>query len=279
MKETYDEISRNCSHNILIRYSTSFSLGTRIFPRDVRSAVAGIYGFVRLADEIVDTFQDYPQAILMEEFKKDTWSAINRGISTNPVLNAFQEVVRQYGVREEHIASFLASMEADLTIKDHDRLSYNNYIFGSAEAVGLMCLHVFVKGDETRFKQLEMPARKLGSAFQKINFLRDIREDNQALKRQYFPELQQGEWITEPIKNKIESEISEDFTEALEGIRRLKGRVRLGVWVAYVYYVRLLNKIRCITSQELMDKRIRVSNPAKVMLLFWTTVRFYLHLK
>ncbi len=279
MKETYDRISRTCCHTILNKYSTSFSLGTRIFPGKERSAITSIYGFVRLADEIVDTFHDYPQADLFEEFSQDTWLALDRKISTNPVLNAFQEVVHQYGIREEHISSFLSSMKADLTIQEHDRDSYDAYIFGSAEVVGLMCLHVFVKGDEARFEELKVPARKLGSAFQKVNFLRDIREDNLALNRQYFPDLQQGEWITESIKRRIENEIIQEFDEAWEGIRHLRGRVRLGVWVAYVYYRRLLHKIQKANPQDLRSRRIRISNPAKFVLLFWTTIRFYLHLK
>ncbi len=279
MKETYDHISRICSHTILKNYSTSFSLGTRIFPRTERTAITCIYGFVRLADEIVDTFHDYPQGDLFKEFKQDTWKALERRISTNPVLQAFQEVVHQYRIRPEHIAAFLSSMEADLTVHTHDRSSYDNYIFGSAEVVGLMCLHVFVKGDDAKFDELEGSARKLGSAFQKVNFLRDVREDNMTLDRQYFPGLEYGEWMTESVKRQIENEINQEFQEALEGIRHLRGRVRLGVWVAYVYYRRLLYKIQKVDPQDLRSRRIRVSNPVKFVLLFWTTVRFYLNIK
>ena len=279
MKATFDKISNDCSYSILTRYSTSFSLGTRIFPRKIRSAITSIYGFVRLADEIVDTFHDYPQDELFREFREHTRKALDRKISVNPVLNSFQKVVHQYDIREEHISSFLDSMESDLSIQEHDKDSYDTYIFGSAEAVGLMCLHVFVNGDDDRFDELKEPARKLGSAFQKVNFLRDIREDNLALKRQYFPDLDQGEWITESIKRRIESEINQEFDDAWEGIEQLKGRVRLGVWVAYVYYRRLLEKIRRVDSQELMHRRVRISNPSKFILLFWTTVRYYLNLK
>ena len=278
MKSIYDDISQDCSRSILMRYSTSFSLGTRIFPQETRLAIIAIYGFVRLADEIVDSFLDYPQAELMEEFKKDTWLAIDRRISTNPVLNAFQHVVHQYNIKKEHITAFLFSMETDLAIQNHDRETYDTYIYGSAEVVGLMCLHVFVKGDSSMFDQLEMSARKLGSAFQKVNFLRDIKEDNLDLNRQYFPGLEEGQWISELIKSRIEHEISVEFDEAWEGIKQLKGRVRLGVWVAYVYYRRLLNKIQGVNPGELRNRRIRISNPVKLALLFWTTIRFYLNL-
>lgn len=279
MKGVYDQISRDCSRNILSNYSTSFSMGTMIFPSKTRCAISSIYGYVRLADEIVDTFKDFPQSELMAEFNRDTWLAIERRISTNPVLNAFQEVVHQYAIKRSHINAFLRSMETDLDIGDHNNETYDDYIYGSAEVVGLMCLHVFVKGDQAAYDKLSESARKLGSAFQKINFLRDIREDNLDLNRQYFPDLQKGDRINESVKRQIEEEIKEEFELAYEGVLQLPGRIRLAVWVAFVYYRGLLAKIKRVNSQELMDQRIRISNPQKFYLLFLTTIRYYLDLK
>ncbi len=278
MRMLYDKIAFDCNRNIMTSYSTSFSLGARLFARDIRKAISAIYGFVRVADEIVDTFADSPQRAMLDEFTGETWKAIQRRISANPVLHAFQLVVHQYQIEHEHIASFLKSMKMDLDQTTHDRASYDNYIYGSAEVVGLMCLHVFVRGNHALYLQLKPAAMKLGSAFQKVNFLRDIRQDANVLGRQYFPELRDNEAITEACKLKIETEIQKEFDEAFEGIRKLPKGSKLGVYVAYIYYRKLLGKIKNVEPHDIMNQRIRVPDVQKIGLLLWSVLKYRLHL-
>lgn len=266
MKKIYDEVSLACSRLTTRRYSTSFSLGIYCLNKRMHDPIYAIYGFVRFADEIVDTFHDFDKKTLFYEFKNDTWNAIRRGISTNPVLNSFQAVVHQYKIEDELITLFLKSMETDLNKADHSGDSYADYIVGSAEVVGLMCLRVFTEGDEAKYQSLYEPARKLGAAFQKVNFLRDFRADFEHLGRVYFPGVA-FQSFTEADKLHIENDIENDFREALQGIKTLPRSSRFGVYVAYVYYRSLFNKIRAFSPSRIQQERVRISNPQKIGLL------------
>lgn len=266
--ELYNKTSFNISKLVTKTYSTSFSLGIAAFAPKYRDAIYGIYGFVRLADEIVDTFHGYNQKKLIEDFRRDTEEAIRSGISTNPILQAFVQTVNQYKIDYHYIDAFLKSMEMDLSNSYYEKDEYNEYIYGSAEVVGLMCLKVFCGDDKELFQQLIEPARSLGSAFQKVNFLRDIKSDMEERERIYLPGISHANKIDDESKKNLEQEVEKEFREALEGIKKLPHGVKLGVYSAYLYYVALFRKIQRLKVKELMKRRVRVSNPAKIALLF-----------
>ena len=267
MIELYHKTSQNTSKFITRTYSTSFSLGIKLLDKNIHDAIYSIYGFVRLADEIVDTFHDFPKAEMLNEFKSETYKAINRKISVNPVLHSFQNVVNQYNIEIKLIDLFLKSMEQDLNDIKYSNKAYDEYIVGSAEVVGLMCLKVFVNGDQNLYNELEDPARKLGAAFQKVNFLRDVKADYQDLGRTYFPGVDLDSF-TASEKLEIELDIEKDLKCALEGIKRLPSSSRLGVFVAYRYYLSLFKKIKKIPTERLMKERIRVPNSKKLYITF-----------
>jgi len=276
-QDLYDSTCFACSRLITLRYSTSFSMGIRLFHRRFRPPIYAIYGFVRFADEIVDTFHDYPKQVLLERFREDTYRAIDEGISLNPVLHSFQQVVRQYGIERELIDAFLRSMEMDLHNCAYNTDQYDEYIYGSAEVVGLMCLRVFCEGNEEQYQQLKEPARRLGAAFQKINFLRDIKSDYDERGRVYFPGVDFRRFDDE-AKRRIEAEIQDDFSAALDGIRRLPDGARFGVYLAYEYYVQLFAKIKSAPAHSIAKKRFRVSDKRKMYLLFSSALRHRLNL-
>lgn len=270
--ELFNRTCSECSSLITRRYSTSFSLGIRLFEQRFRGPICGIYGFVRFADEIVDTFHDYPKADLFTRFRQDTWQAIEEGISLNPVLHSFQAVVRKYGIDRDLIEAFLDSMEMDLTESAYDPEGYNEYIYGSAEVVGLMCLRVFCEGNDAQYQELKAPARRLGAAFQKINFLRDIKSDHEERGRVYFPGVDFTRF-TQEDKWQIEADIKQDFDAALEGIRMLPKGSRLGVYLAYKYYTHLFLKIKSAPPQQVAQERFRLSGKRKVYLLCSSALR------
>jgi len=263
----FDRTCFECSKLITTQYSTSFSMGIRAFHPRFRYPVYAIYGFVRYADEIVDTFYEHDQRGLINEFREETFKAIDRGISTNPVLQSFQQVVNKYGVEKDIIEAFLTSMIMDLDKTAYDNDGYKTYIYGSAEVVGLMCLRIFCENDNTLYEQLVPKARSLGSAFQKINFLRDIKSDFEDRGRTYFPGIDFTNF-SEEDKRYIEADIRKDFDDAFEGIKLLPKGSRLGVYVAYTYYLQLFKKISGIPAGVIAEKRIRVSDTHKVGLYF-----------
>jgi phytoene/squalene synthetase len=265
-KPLFDEVSLQCSRMTTKAYSTSFSLGIRTLHKDLRDPIYAIYGFVRFADEIVDTFHDFDKKILLEKFKIDTIEAIENKISLNPILNAFQHTYHQYKLEWTEVETFLHSMEMDLMPVNYQRENYEKYILGSAEVVGLMCLHVFVNGDTLEFERLKPAAMKLGAAFQKINFLRDIQADFEHLGRTYFPNVNLQEFDALE-KKKIEEEIEADFKEAYLGILQLPKKARFGVLIAYTYYYKLFHQIQSVSSDRILKERIRIPNPKKVLLL------------
>ncbi len=266
MIELYDKVSKKAGKMITNAYSTSFSLGIYCLDRKYHEGIYAIYGFVRVADEIVDTFHGYPKADLLDEFERDTFQAIERKISTNPTLHAFQWAVNTYNIDHENIRAFLKSMRMDLTQNDHDLASYEDYILGSAEVVGLMCLRVFLDGDDKRYHELKESAMKLGSAFQKINFLRDLHADYYQLGRVYFPGVDMNEFNAE-TKKAIEADIDIDFKAGFEGIKQLPRGVRFGVYVAYVYYYALFQRIRGLEPSVILEQRVRIPNRKKYRLL------------
>lgn len=266
MKQLFDKLSAVSSKAVTRIYSTSFALGVGCLHKSLRNPIHSIYGFVRLADEIVDSFHGYDKVALLSELREETNKAIDRGISLNPVINSFQAVVNEYRIDPKLIDSFLNSMEVDLFCSAHSRDSYNTYIFGSAEAVGLMCLRVFTDKDDHLYEQLKPAAMKLGSAFQKVNFLRDMKDDYHVLGRIYFPTVDMTRF-SDTDKAKIEREIEEEFREALEGIKQLPSTARFGVYVAYVYYYALFAKIKSVPPYQIMMQRIRLSNQHKFGLL------------
>ena len=267
MIDLYHTISKNASRNITRTYSTSFSFGITLLDKSIHDAIYSIYGFVRLADEIVDTFHDFPKQEMLLEFKNETYKALDRGISTNPVLHAFQMVVNEFNIHRSLIDKFLDSMEKDLKEITYSSSEYDDYIVGSAEVVGLMCLKIFVNGDESMYYRLEDNARSLGAAFQKVNFLRDVKADFEQLGRSYFPGVDLTTFTSEE-KLKIEDDIAEDFRHALEGIKKLPTSSKLGVYVAYRYYLSLFKKIKSVPSERLMYERIRVPNSKKMYITF-----------
>jgi len=276
-EDLFNTVCSKVSACITRSYSTSFALGIRFLEKEVRPAIHGIYGYVRLADEIVDTFHEYNKKELLEEFIADTKKALDRGISTNPVLQSFLEVVKKYKIEHELIDAFLSSMAMDLNIKNYDHALYQKYIYGSAEVVGLMCLKVFCKGDEILYKKLIVPAKSLGAAFQKVNFLRDMRDDKDERGRVYFPGVNFHKF-SEKDKQLIEKDIEHDFMNALNGIRQLPAGSRKGVYLAYRYYRKLFNKIRSYTPEKVLSKRIRISDHIKVLILLKTEVRYRMNL-
>ncbi len=267
MKELFDMISRKSSKMTTVMYSTSFSLGIRFFSKRFHDPIYGVYGFVRFADEIVDSFEGFDKKKLLQRFKDDTYTAIDEKISLNPILNNFQYVANQYKIENELIDLFLKSMEMDLEKVEYDQQKYEAYILGSAEAVGLMCLRVFCEGDEQQYAELKPSAMRLGSAFQKINFLRDLKADYQSLGRTYFPGIEMDKW-DDTTKASIEEDIEKDFADGLAGIRKLPNGARFGVYVAYVYFHELLLKICQVEAERLLHERVRVSNWRKYILLF-----------
>ncbi|MCB0655717.1 MAG: phytoene/squalene synthase family protein [Saprospiraceae bacterium] len=267
MMALYDQVCNQLSRVVTLRYSTSFSLGIRMIERSIRPHIFAIYGFVRLADEIVDTFHDYDKEALLHQFRSDTYQAIEDGISLNPILHAFQKTVNTFGIERKLIDQFLHSMEMDLHPQDYERELFETYILGSAEVVGLMCLKVFCRGDQAGYERLKPGAMRLGAAFQKVNFLRDIKADKEELGRIYFPNWTSGQ-LNDELKAAIEQEIAEDFRMARESISKLPGEVKIGVYSAYVYYKALFLKIRSCKPHTLFQKRVRISNPHKMALLF-----------
>lgn len=277
MKQLYDTISIRCSRDITRTYSTSFSLGIRFLAAELRDPIYSIYGFVRIADEIVDSFQGSPQRELLKKFGEDTFYAIDNRISTNPVLQSFQEVVHNYNIDRELIAAFLHSMSLDLDEQEYTPTLYEEYIYGSAEVVGLMCLKVFCNGDSELYESLKASARKLGSAFQKINFLRDVNADYEILGRTYFPGVDFTNF-TQEQKTAIEADVEADFNEGFEGLRKLPAKARFGVFLAYMYYKVLFRKIKAVPCARIMSERIRVPNTQKATLLLSSYIRNNLNL-
>lgn len=277
MINLFHEVSQECSRITTEKYSTSFSSAIRLLNKDLRTPIFNIYGFVRFADEIVDTFHDFDKAVLLQEFKIATYDAIEKGISMNPILHSFQITVNQFGIDRELIDAFLYSMEQDLDQRKYDRAGYEQYIYGSAEVVGLMCLFVFCEGDKKMYEQLKPYARSLGAAFQKVNFLRDLKADYEGLERVYFPGCDFRNF-TSADKAAIEADIQKDFDHAYEGILLLPMKARFGVYVAYKYYLSLFKKIKKVRPQKIMEERIRIPDYGKVFILAKAGIRSQLNL-
>lgn len=265
--QLYFKTTYNISKLITRSYSTSFSIATSLFEKEMRDAIYAIYGFVRFADEIVDSFHDYDKKYLLEKFESDYYDAVKQGISLNPVLQSFQQTVKKYNISDEHIQAFLTSMKQDLVKNEYkDKAEADNYIYGSADVVGLMCLKVFCNGDDKLYQELEFPARKLGSAFQKVNFLRDLKNDIEILDRRYFPEIQQR-MFDEKNKLIVIQDIENDFNAAFVGVKKLPKRSKLAVLIAYYYYMSLLKKIKKTQADRILESRISISNFKKMFLL------------
>lgn len=269
MKALFDQVSAKCSQITTRKYSTSFSLGIKFLSPSIRPAIFAIYGFVRLADEVVDSFHGYDQKGLLAQLRKETNEALANKISLNPIINSFQQTVHQYQIDVELIDAFLDSMEMDLEKQVYTKQLYDKYIFGSAEVVGLMCLKVFCNGDLNEYNKLRPAAMKLGSAFQKVNFLRDIKADHAELGRMYFPNMNFNHF-TEQDKLNIEDEIEAEFDDALEGILKLPKTSKKGVYLAYIYYRSLFRKIKEIPAQHIMERRVRVPDFQKALLMLNT---------
>jgi phytoene/squalene synthetase len=268
----FDETSIAMSRRLALNYSTSFSLGIRLLSKECRWAIFSIYGLVRVADEIVDTFHGYNKEQMLMDFKSQTYRAMEEGISTNPVLHAFQLAANQYGVGKELIEPFFNSMEEDLDTSSHNAQSYSEYIYGSAEVVGLMCLKVFCNGNEEQYNHLVPFARSLGAAFQKVNFLRDIRSDVEERGRVYFPGVDFNHF-SDSDKYEIIHDVKNDFAHAYQGIVQLPVGCRLGVYTAYIYYLKLLEKIERTTAVDILESRIRIPNTQKIALLAQSFVK------
>lgn len=277
MMQLYDKVCLECSKLITNRYSTSFSLGIKLFAKEYRNPIYSVYGFVRFADEIVDTFHDFSKQELLTNFTNETFLAIDQKISLNPVLQSFQQVVNKYKIDSHLITSFLDSMEMDLKEVRYDRSAYKQYIYGSAEVVGLMCLKVFCKNDESKYEELKPYAMSLGSAFQKINFLRDLRDDYYGKGRTYFPGLTIEQFDDEK-KKEIELDIELDFDKGLEGIRRLPQGARFGVYIAYIFYYNLFKKIKRLNFETILRERVRIKNRKKAYLLAKYSLKHSLNL-
>ena len=277
MKILFDDYSKWASRNVTKSYSTSFYIGVKALDKKIRDDVHAIYGFVRFTDEIVDSFHGFDKHQLLMEFKTETYKSIERKISLNPILNSFQATVRKYDIDLALIEQFFHSMEMDLEKVEYTKEKYDEYILGSAEVVGLMCLKIFVLGDEKEFQKLKPFAMKLGSSFQKINFLRDLKDDFHELGRNYFPSLESEE-LSNTDKMKIENEIQEEFDEALIGIKMLPKMSRFGVYISYRYYSKLLNKIKRKTAGDLLKERVRIADKSKVIIFAKSYVRNYINL-
>ena len=272
MKYIYDNISQECSKNTTQTYSTSFSLGIKALNKELHQPIYNIYGFVRLADEIVDTFHDFDKETLLLKFKNDTHEAIKDRISLNPILNSFQDVVNSYNIDLDLVDTFLNSMEMDLNPTTYDESKYEKYILGSAQVVGLMCLKVFLNGNQIQYNELKPHAMSLGSAFQKINFLRDIKADYNNLGRTYFPNVDMDAFNLED-KVLIERDIQKDFEHALIGVKKLPKSSRAGVYLTYVYYYKLFEKIQSISYSKILSQRIRINNFRKMYLVLGTLLK------
>lgn len=277
MMNLFHEVSQDCSRITTEKYSTSFSSAIRLLHKDLRTPICNIYGFVRFADEIVDTFHGYDKAMLFEEFKKATYDAIERGISLNPILHSFQMTVNQYGIDHALIDAFLYSMELDLGKHTYDRAGYETYIYGSAEVVGLMCLYIFCEGNQVQYDALKPAAKSLGSAFQKVNFLRDVKADFEGLDRMYFPDCDFTNF-THADKLAIEQDIQKDFDEAYAGILNLPIKARFGVYVAYKYYLSLFKKIQRLEPAHILESRIRIPDYGKAFILAKAGIRSQLNI-
>lgn len=276
-RKLYSDVCLECARHVTRRYSTSFSMGIRLFEEELRDPIYAIYGFVRFADEIVDTFHGHDKQVLLDEFRADTYRAIERRLSLNPILQAFQETVHAYQIERELIDAFLYSMELDIEHRTYERALYDTYIYGSAEVVGLMCLRVFCRADPDRYGELCEPAKRLGAAFQKVNFLRDISSDFHDRGRVYFPGVEFTSFTREQ-KAAIEREIAEDFEAALVGIKALPRGSRLGVHIAYLYFKDLLARIQRTDVQRISTTRVRVPNSAKLSLMLGSAVKHRLNL-
>ncbi|WP_430405998.1 phytoene/squalene synthase family protein [Fluviicola sp.] len=277
MKQLFDTLSHDMSALTTKRYSTSFSIGIHFLSKDLQAPIHAVYGFVRFADEIVDSFHEYEKKELLQEFKAETYKALERGISLNPILNSFQWAVNKYNIDPKLIEIFLQSMEMDLETTQYEQDVYEQYILGSAEVVGLMCLKIFVRGNEDAYASLKDSAMKLGSAFQKINFLRDLNADYHHLGRTYFPEMNFDVFDC-AMKTKIEHEIDLDFKAGYEGIKLLPKDARFGVYMAYRYYIKLFHKIQKTDAQVILGQRIRIPDNKKYRLLFTSYLRHNLNL-
>lgn len=277
MKQLFDDVSQEMSQLTTKRYSTSFSLGISFLATELHKPIYSIYGFVRFADEIVDSFHGFDKEAMLADFKVQTYKAIAEGISLNPILNSFQWAVNKYGIPMELIDTFLNSMEMDLQKQFYSKEQYDLYILGSAEVVGLMCLKVFVAGDDAEYERLKPSAMKLGSAFQKINFLRDLKDDFQTLGRTYFPGINMEEFNA-TVKKEIEADIEVDFRAGYEGILQLPKNARFGVYMAYKYYFKLFKKIKSQSAQTILTERVRIPNYRKMRILLTSYVRHNLNI-
>tara|TARA_E500000178_G_scaffold354850_1_gene425353 strand:+ start:1124 stop:1963 length:840 start_codon:yes stop_codon:yes gene_type:complete len=274
----FDKVSNECSKLVIKKYSTSFYFSSSLLSKTVRQDIFNIYGFVRLADEIVDTFHDYPKKELLEDFEKELWRSIENKISLNPILNSFQFTVNKYSIPKDLISSFLDSMKMDLEKKEYDSVEeYKKYIYGSADVVGLMCLKVFVEGSENQYDELSEFAISLGSAFQKVNFLRDLKNDSNILNRVYFPNVNMNNF-TEESKKEIILEIEKDFKNAVKGIVKLPKNSKFAVYIAYRYYLKLLKKLKRVSSENIVKKRVRIHNLQKFAVIVRSYVKYQLNL-
>jgi 15-cis-phytoene synthase len=277
MMNIFHEVSQLCSKTTTEKYSTSFSSAIRLLHKDIRTPVYNIYGFVRFADEIVDTFHDYDKVTLLQEFKNETYISIERGISLNPILNSFQQTVNEYNIDLHLVDAFFHSMEMDLSQTAYTSDKYKEYIYGSAEVVGLMCLYIFCEGNKEMYLHLKPSAQALGAAFQKVNFLRDAKADYQQLSRTYFPGIDFNNF-TSCSKKKIEEDIAVDFMNAYNGIAQLPGKARFGVYVAYKYYLSLFNKIKKAQPKSILHQRFRIPNYGKAFILAKASLRAQLNI-
>ncbi len=273
MTNLFDKISLETSKLVTKSYSTSFSLGILFLDKEIRNHIYSIYGFVRFADEIVDTFEGYDQEYLLTNFEKDLQNSITNKISLNPILNSFQKTYNQFNLSPDLTDKFMVSMAMDLNKKDYTQSSYEDYILGSAEVVGLMCLKVFLNGNNDKYEELKPYAMRLGAAFQKINFLRDLKADYEDLGRSYFPHLDIKNF-NKSQKTLIEEEIAEDFKVALIGIKKLPKNSRQGVYLAYIYYEKLFLKIKKVSAQKILNERIRIPNFKKIILMVQSILRY-----
>jgi phytoene/squalene synthetase len=277
VESLYDETTAYFSKKTTTAYSTSFSSAINLLQKKMRQPIYDIYAYVRFADEIVDTFHQYDKATLLAQFRKDTYTAFEQNISLNPILHRFQLTYKKYNIDPALLDAFLDSMEMDLVQKEHDEASYDKYIYGSAEVVGLMCLYIFCKGNVDQYHKLKDSARSLGAAFQKVNFLRDIKADYEGLKRVYFPNCDFANF-TEFDKSQIEKDIQNDFDHAIAGIRKLPLECRFGVYVAYKYYYSLFNKIKSTHHREILNRRIRIPDYGKLLILAKAKLRVQFNL-
>jgi 15-cis-phytoene synthase len=266
MMQLFHDVSFQCSKFTTHKYSTSFASAIKLLHKDLQPPIYNIYGFVRFADEIVDTFHEYNKGELLDEFKSETYKAIERKISLNPILQSFQVAVNEYNIDIKLIDAFFKSMEYDLHKTNYDKCGYQDYIYGSAEVVGLMCLNIFCEKDCKKYETLKPYAQSLGAAFQKVNFLRDVKSDYQLLERTYFPDVDFRNFTT-VIKKNIEDEIMRDFTKAYEGITQLPLKAKFGVYVAYKYYLSLFKKIKHTQAEKILDQRIRIPNYSKALIV------------